>query len=80
MRHVYSAFHTRTLRSISGILWMDRIANEELFTLTKSGPLSSKFKFIRLHWAGHNHRMPPVRRPQTALNAKKALHELDVYN
>jgi hypothetical protein len=63
-----SAFHTRSLRSILGISWKDRMTNKELFTQTKSGPLSSRLKFIRLRWAGYVHRMPRVRLPHTVLH------------
>lgn len=64
-----SAFHTRSLRSIIGISWEDRMTNEELFQLTGSGPLSSRLKFTRLRWAGHVHRMPRERLPHAVLHS-----------
>lgn len=60
-----SAFHTRCLRSILGVTWKDKLSNEELFKITKSQPLSSRLKFIRLRWAGHITRMEPHRLPRS---------------
>lgn len=63
-----SAFHTRSLRFIIGKTWEDRMTNEELFRITKSEPLSSRLKFIRLRWAGHVHRMPAHRIPRAIMH------------
>ena len=63
-----SAFHTRNLRFIIGKTWEDRMTNEELFKVTKSGPLSSRLKFLRLRWAGHVTRMPKYRIPRILLH------------
>jgi hypothetical protein len=64
-----SAFHTRNLRFIIGKTWEDRMTNEELFKITKSEPLSSKMKYIRIRWAGHVNRMESKRIPHQLLHA-----------
>jgi len=63
-----SAFHTRNLRFILGKTWEDKMTNEELFSATGSGPLSSRLKYIRLRWAGHVNRMPSHRIPHMLLH------------
>ena len=64
-----SAFHTRNLRFIIGKTWEDRMTNEELFLVTKSEPMSSRLKFMRLRWAGHVTRMPKHRIPRILLHS-----------
>ena len=64
-----SAFHTRNLRFILGKTWEDKMTNEELFSATGSGPLSSRLKYIRLRWAGHVNRMPSHRIPHMLLHS-----------
>ena len=58
-----TAFHTSCLRFILGKTWEDKIANEDIFKITGSGPLSSRLKFYRLRWAGHVNRMSQHRIP-----------------
>ena len=51
----------------SGSHLESKLPNEELFRITKSQPLSSRLKFIRLRWAGHVTRMESHRFPRSIL-------------
>lgn len=44
--------------------------NEELYQLYRAPRLSTHVSLMRLRWAGHVQRMPDIRLPKKALNAK----------
>ena len=56
---VSSEFLTYEITSyrIIGKTWEDRMTYAKLFIITKSEPLSSHLKFMRLRWSGHVNRM-----------------------
>ena len=65
-RHVkkLESFHKRTLRSILGIKWQDRITNLEVLDRANSTSIESMLIKAQLRWVGHIIRMEEFRMPR----------------
>ena len=61
------AAHHRWQRKILGIIWKDKITNEEVRRRTGMDKLEDIIRRKRLHWLGHLHRMQQNRIPKQVL-------------
>ena len=57
-------FHMRSLRSILGIRWQDKISNLEVLDRAKSTSIEAMIVKIQLRWTGHVIRMDDTRIPK----------------
>ena len=57
-------FHQRSLRSILGIKWQDRVSNEEVFKRANLSSIESILLQVKLRWDGHVTRMEDVCMPK----------------
>ena len=60
-------FHTRSLRSILGIRWQDKVTNLEVLDRAKSTSIEAMILKTQLRWTGHVIRMEPERIPRQLL-------------
>ena len=68
-RHMRSleAWHIKSLRSILGVTWRDRLTYEEIYRKTASASLESQLGRRQLRWIGHVIRMDDNRLPKQVL-------------
>jgi hypothetical protein len=62
------AAHHKWQRKILGIIWKDKITNEEVRRRTGMGKMEDILRKKRLRWLGHLHRMDNNRIPKQALH------------
>ena len=48
-----AAFHTRCLRKVLGVTWLDHMPKEEIFERTDKTPLINTLRQKRFIWLGH---------------------------
>ncbi|KAL6482392.1 hypothetical protein MHYP_G00104720 [Metynnis hypsauchen] len=61
------SFHIRSLRSILGIRWQDRVTNLEVLDRAESTSIEALILKAQLRWTGHVIRMEPYRIPRQLL-------------
>ncbi|KAL6487614.1 hypothetical protein MHYP_G00042400 [Metynnis hypsauchen] len=61
------SFHMRSLRSILGIRWQDRVTNLEVLNRAESTSIEVMILKAQLRWTGHIIRMEPYRIPRQLL-------------
>ncbi|KAL6475004.1 hypothetical protein MHYP_G00160440 [Metynnis hypsauchen] len=61
------SFHMRSLRSILGIRWQDRVTNLEVLDRAESTSIEAMVLKAQLRWTGHVIRMEPYRIPRQLL-------------
>ena len=61
------AWHVKSLRSILGVSWKDRLTYEEIYRRTGSTSLESQLARRQLRWIGHVVRMEETRLPKQIL-------------
>ena len=61
------AWHIKSLRSIMGVTWRDKLTYEEMYRRTGSGSLESQIGRRQLRWIGHVIRMDDSRVPKQIL-------------
>ena len=63
-------FHMRSLRSIIGIKWQDRVTNLEVLDRASLTSIETMVLKAQLRWTGHVIRMEPFRLPRQLLYAE----------
>ncbi|KAI8519361.1 hypothetical protein Bbelb_026180 [Branchiostoma belcheri] len=67
-----NSFHLRCLRKICGVMWMDKVPNQEIFRRCSITSLYPILKQRRLRWLGHVSRMDQSRLPHQVLYGQLA--------
>ena len=65
-------FHMRSLRSILGISWQDKVPNTEVLSRVGLPSMFTLLRQSRLRWLGHVHRTPDGRIPKDLLYGELA--------